>query len=137
MTCSVMRLNPAFLDREWPKVAEFLTNGLMSCEGEITVDQLRMLCAKGMAEVYVALKDDKVIGAAAVEAIIYPNFRAANVISAGGRGIYNKDFWPLFMNWLRDQGYSKVQGYCPPAVARLLRKIEGFRTAYELVRADL
>lgn len=137
MGCSVMRLNAAFLDREWPKVESFLSNGLMASEGEITVDQLRLLCAKGLAEIYVALKDDKVIGAAAVEAIIYPNFRAANVISAGGRGIYNKDFWPLFMGWLRDQGYSKVQGYCPAPVARLLRRIEGFRTAYELVRADL
>lgn len=133
----IQRLNLHFLDREWPKIRGFLEDGLLCSEGELDINQLRMLCARGAAEVFVVMRDGQIIGALAIEAVAYPNFRAANVISAGGRGIYNKTFWPLLMRWLRDLGYSKVQGYCPPSVARLLRRIDGFKTSYELVRADL
>lgn len=137
MAYSVVRLNAQFLDREWGAVSGFLEDGLLCAEGELTIDQLRMLCAHGRADVFVVLRDGQPVGALAVETVAYPNYRAANVISAGGRGIYNKTCWPLFMQWLRDLGYSKVQGYCPPGVARLLRRIDGFRTSYELVRADI
>lgn len=131
------RLNPEFLDAQWGEVAGFLGAGLLCAEGELDLAQLRMLIATGRAQVFVMLADDVITGALAIEPVQYPNFRAANVISAGGKGIYNAQFWALFQNWLKSMGYSKVQGYCPPTVARLLRRIKGFRTSYELVRADL
>ena len=134
---SFVRLNPQFIDGEWPKVSGFLADGLLYSEGEITIEQLRMLCGRGQVDVFVTLKDGKAVGAFAVEPVVYPNFRVANVISAGGRGVFTQECWPHFTRWLRDFGYSKVQGYCRPSVARLLRRIDGFRTSYELVRADL
>lgn len=133
----IQQLNRQFLDQEWPKVSGYLKEGLLCSEGELDVDQLRLLCSQGRAEVFVALRSGEIIGACAVETIQYPNFKAANVISAGGRGVYNPSFWAEFKGWLKSMGYSKVQGYCPPAVARLIRRIDGFRTSYELVRSDL
>lgn len=133
----IERLNAQFLDTQWPYVAEYLGDGLLSCEGEIDLSQLRMMCANGLADIFVVFSNGDIIGALAVETIQYPNFRAANIISAGGKGMYNRDFWPLFKDWLKALGYSKVQGYCRPGVARLLKRIPEFRTAYELIRADL
>lgn len=137
MTCEVSRLNPAFLDQEWPKVSPMLDSGFMYSEGELDISQLRMLCARGDAFIMVCMAEGQIIGALALEIVQYPNFRAANVISAGGRGIYNAKYWEMLRAWLKDMGVSKVQGNCRPSVARLLKRMEGFRTAYELVRADI
>lgn len=137
MTKTIQRLNRQFLDQEWPHVSGYLEDGLLCSEGELSIDQLRLLCAQGHADVFVVLADGKLTGALAIECVSYPNYRAANVTAAGGRGIYNASFWLLLRDWLKGMGYSKVQGYCPPGVARLLRRIDGFRTSYELVRCDL
>lgn len=137
MTDTVERLNYQFIDSQWEYVVEFLERGLLCSEGELDISQLRLLCAIGRADIFVTIENGDIIGALAVEAIVYPNFRAANIISAGGSGIYNERFWQLFRVWLKDLGYSKVQGYCPPAVSRLLKRIDGFKTPYEIVRADI
>lgn len=132
-----LKINRLFLDQEWHKVEGFLSDALDHSEGELDVNQLRLLAARGDCDLFAIFHDGALAGCFAVEAIQYPNYRVANVIAAGGKMICNAEFWAEFSIWLKGLGFSKVQCYCRPSVARMINRIEGFRTAYQIVRCEL
>lgn len=127
------------LDSYWPTIAPLLHAGLLYAEDEITIEQIRLLIVHGKAYIIVALDDeDKIVGACAMELVLYPNYRAANIIAIGGNGLFvdENDFTQLAI-LLKQAGCSKVQGLCPPSVTRLWKSKLGFTTPYTLVRKDL
>lgn len=141
MNVTVVRVEPQYLDDAWPHVLSYLEKAVPFCEGEIDTSQMRMLVASGRASLFIAASDrPSVLGAAVVETIQYPNFRVANVVAIGGSSrykLFNEDLWRQFSSQLKSMGYSKIQGYCRPSMARLLRKVVGARDAYIVSRLDL
>lgn len=133
----ILKMARQFLDQEWPKVERFLADGLEHGEGELDINQLRLLCSQGHVDLFVINDGDRLAGCFAIEAIQYPNYRVAHVISAGGKMICNATFWVGLRDWLKSLGYSKVQCYCRPSVARMICRIDGFRTSYHIVRCEL
>ncbi|OMG85392.1 hypothetical protein [Achromobacter xylosoxidans] len=134
---TLTHFDPARLDRVWPDVAPLLSAALEKGEGELDLSQLRMLITARQADLVLVHEGDSLVGALAIEFIQYPNYRVASFIATGGRRLFARegDVAQLKM-WLKDRGASKIQGYCPPSVARLWGRL-GFHVAYQVVRCDL
>lgn len=137
---SLHALSKEHLDKYWGQVKEYLHRGLLMCEGELNVDQLRLLCVQGLANVIiiVSLETSNVVGALALEIVNYPNYKVANIISYGGHNLFasEEDFNGLKQE-LGKAGISKLQGWCKPAQARLFKHKYGFTTPYEMIRVSL
>ena len=127
------------LDRFWPEVKPFLEKGLLSTEGEITIDQLRLLIVQGHIHVVLFQTEDyETVGALAFEIQAYPNFRVANIVSFGGEQLLVDEAEMVqFSAGLRKMGVTKIQGWCSPAVSRLWRKQFKATTPYTMIRIEL
>lgn len=129
--------DPARLDTVWTEVAPLLGAALTKGEGELDLSQLRMLITARQADLVLVLDGDALVGAIAIEFIQYPNYRVANFIATGGRRLFARESDVSELKaWLKERGASKIQGYCPPAVARLWCRL-GFHVAYQVVRCDI
>jgi hypothetical protein len=129
------------LDEFWPKSEHYLEAGLGMSFGEMSVSQLRLLLAQGNANLICLHNSEKqVVGAFAVQFINFPNYRLAHIISIGGQGLLNSgnanDVMLLIKKWLKDQGATKLQGYCQPSRERLWRKL-GCTESYRVVRMEI
>jgi len=137
---SVHIVSKNYLDKYWNQVEEYLHSGLLMCEGELDVKQLRLLCIQGLANLVIILdlETSNIVGALAIEFVNYPNFRAANIISYGGYNLLasEEDFNKLKIE-LAKAGVSQLQGWCKPAQARLFKHKYGFKTPYEMIRVSL
>lgn len=137
---SLHALSKEHLDKYWGQVKEYLHSGLLMCEGELNVDQLRLLSVQGLITiiVIVSLETNNVVGALALETVNYPNYKAANIVSYGGHNLFasEEDFNGLKQE-LAKAGVSQLQGWCKPAQARLFKHKYGFNTPYEMIRVSL
>lgn len=134
---TLVHFDAARLDLVWPEVSALLGAALEKGEGELDLSQLRMLIATRQADLVIVQDGGQVVGAIAIEFIQYPNYRVANFIATGGRRLFARDSdLEQLKTWLKSRGASKIQGYCPPAVARLWGRL-GFHVAYQVVRCDL
>jgi len=127
------------LDLFWDQISPLLEKGLMYCEGELDISQLRLLAVQGSVRIAVGLNDqDQIVGAIALEVVTYPNYRCANVVSYGGEDLFatEQDF-TIIKSYLKTIGISFIQGWCRPAQARLFKSKHGFSTPYEMIRLSL
>lgn len=134
---TLTHFDPARLDTVWPEVAPMLNAALSKGEGELDLSQLRLLITARQAELVLVVDEGALVGAIAIEFMQYPNYRVANFIATGGRRLFARagDVDQL-KAWLKERGATKIQGYCPPAVARLWCRL-GFHVAYQVVRCDI
>lgn len=137
---TISSISKEHLDKFWSQISPLLHAGLLMCEGELDINQLRLLCVQGSVNIIVAVDNDTgyIKGALALELVRYPNFRAANIISYGGYDLFAdlEDFNSLKME-LKRAGISQLQGWCKPAQARLFKSKYGFSTPYEMIRVSL
>jgi hypothetical protein len=132
---SVRHIQQFQLDTAWPLVSHFIKSALDTGQGEMDASQARYALAKGMAELFVAYDDENITGAALVEFVNYPNYRVANVIATGGRGMVKQA--DEFKAWLKQGGATCVEGHCHESVARLWESKLGMKRAYIVMRAEL
>ena len=127
------------LDQWWPQVENLLAKGLLACEGELDISQLRLLIVQGQVQVVLFLdEEDLLVGALGFEIVAYPNYRVANIVSFGGEGLLaGEGELEQFKTGLRRWGVSKIQGWCRPAQARLFQKQFGATTPYQMIRIEL
>ena len=133
-------LSKEHLDEYWPKIKRFLESGLFLCEGELDISQLRLLAVQGAAHIVVGIDSDTsdVVGALAFEIRVYPNFRAANIVSIGGDHLFlGEDDLVLLKEELRKGGIKRIEGWCKPAQARTFRMNLGAETPYQMIRINL
>ena len=122
----------------WPDVARFLADALeQSGADEYNIDQLKGMVAQGQHELYVAVDEtNKVLGAATVCFVNYPNCRKAYVTAIGGRLISNRDTWAQFSGLLKSHGATRVAGAARESIARLWERY-GFHQKHIEVEVDL
>jgi hypothetical protein len=123
------------LDKVWPDVEKYIKSALDTGFGELDEHQARMMVAKGMAELFIAQEGDRIVAACLVEFANYPNYRAANIIAIGGRGVIK--YWDDFKEWMRMGGASYVEGHCHESVARLWGQKLGMEKTYQIMRGAL
>lgn len=128
------------LDLHWESMKPFLASGLLSTEGELTIDQVRLLLVQGYlySVVAVDMDTDLVVGALAFEIINYPQYRVANVVSVGGDQLLIAETeMAQFQVSLKQLGCTKIQGWCSPAIARLWKQQFNARIPYQMIRIDI
>lgn len=135
MESGVFHVQQFQLDAVWPVVKPLIQSALDTGKGEMNADQARYALTKGLAELFVAKTDGSINGVALVEFMNYPNYRAANVIAVGGRGVLKHA--EEFKNWLRLGGASVIEGHCHDGVARLWESKLGMSKAYTIMRGEL
>lgn len=132
---SVSHIQQFQLDAIWPQVEKFIQSALDTSQGEMNASQARYALARGLAELFVAHDGDNITGAALVEFVNYPNYRVANVIATGGRGMVKEA--GEFKAWLKKGGATFVEGHCHEGVARLWESKLGMKRAYVVMRGEL
>lgn len=132
---SVKHIQQYQLDSIFPQVEHFIKSALDKGLGEMNTSQARYALVKGLAELFVTYDGDKITGCGLVEFVNYPNYRIANVIATGGRGMVKEA--DEFKKWLKLGGASYVEGHCDDAVARLWESKLGMKKAYNVMRGEL
>ena len=132
---SVIHIQQYQLDEYWPQVLPYLERAMEHARGEMDCSQMRYMLSKGHGEMFVAKTEDKIDGAAVVEFRNYPNFRVANVIAVGGRGMVKHA--EEFKAWLKMGGASYVEGHCYESISRLWESKLGMKKAYIIMRGAL
>lgn len=132
---SVRHIQQYQLDETWPQVEAFITSALDTGQGEMNASQARYALVRGACELFVTCKEEKITGAILVEFKNYPNYRVANVIAIGGKGMLVN--WEEFKDWLRKGGASYLEGHCHDSVARLWQSKLGMKKVYTIMRGEL
>jgi hypothetical protein len=71
----------------WPLVRPHLDPSIAMSRGRYETDDVGILCARGHMQLWVALRDDEVIGGMVTEIAQYPRRRIARVVFAGGKAL--------------------------------------------------
>jgi hypothetical protein len=125
------------LDHLWPPLAGYLAAGLEHAQGELTLDQLRLLVVQGHADLLSFWRGRQPVGATAIEYLRYPQYTVAQVISFGGQGLFSDEAgMAQVRHWCKHRGASQMQALCRPAITRFARRL-GFAPAYDLIRSTL
>ena len=127
------------LDRIWNDVKPLIEKGLVTCDGEITIDQIRMCLVQGGMKLLVSQDQltRKLVAALVVEVIPFPNYRCVNVVSIGGQGLGmdGQDVEQLKVI-CKQWGATKIQGYTHNKMTQYLLT-KGFEKKYDVVRIDI
>ena len=131
---SVRYVNDFELNVIWPQIKGFIDAALVFARGEINADQVRYAVVKRIAELFITEKDGKVTGAVVVEFINYPNYRVANIIATGGKGVMENltDFKAL----LKVGGASYIDSHVRDSMAKMLAK-HGMKKIYTAMRCEV
>lgn len=127
-------IDPRYLDAVWPKVEGLLSDAIKKANGEVTIEQLRLLVLRGDSHLVVWHENDEVVSAGTVEFINYPNYRVAYCSFLSGK--YTEESFEALKAWCRDLGATKIQCWGDDAVARLYARY-GMEKKYNLLRLDL
>jgi len=132
---SVHHVQQFQIDDLWPKAEKYVKSALDHNEGEMTIEQARFALTKSMVELFIFHEGDTPTGAALVEFINYANYRVANVIAVGGKGVI-KD-WDEFKGWMKQGGAKYVEGYCRDSVCKLWETKFNAKKAYTVMRSEI
>lgn len=137
MAHKIIHFDARRLDTVWHEVEPLLVPALEKGEGEICVQQVRLLLVQRAAELLLVMDGDAIVGVGVVEFLRYPNYTIGSFIATGGKGMFlTTEDVEQVRHWLQSMGASKMQGFCPDSVARLWTR-RGARKAYNVMRWDL
>lgn len=124
------------IQQTWDKVEKMLGDALEHSGGEYNLEQLKVMLVEGRQTLLVTAHDDMSIKCSfTIEWINHPNDRIAFITAIGGKTC--KDGWNQFLEWVKANGGTKVQGAAYESVARLWKKLYGFENRYILVERKL
>ena len=128
---------PDFISQYWNKMEPFFEASFKYSTDDYTIDQLKFLLVSGKQICLVAVDEDEIIGASAVEISNYPNHRVLHITSMGGRALVEPDLIQQFEAWARSQGVTKIRAFAHEAQARLYRMKMGFNTVTHVVEKNI
>lgn len=121
----------------WPDVVDFISASAATATGDCTPDQTRMMLAKGIQTMFIAMENEAIIGAMVVELSTQPNRRAMVITALGGRGIVDMDLFSQVEQWGRANGATTAVAWACDAQARLYKQKAGFDTVRHIVEKQL
>jgi hypothetical protein len=133
---SIQLVPLSMIHQTWPLVESYIEESLAWGEDDYTLDQARQNLADGKWMLVVAVQEQAVIGASAINIYNMPNDRVAFVIAMGGKLITGPETYKQFCTLLKSFGATKIQGVARESAARLYKRF-GFKERYTLVEAKL
>jgi len=135
-----MKIQPVtaqYIAQVWPRVEKFIDSALDYSQGDYSAEHAKVYLTNGKWHLFVAIRNEKIIGAAIVEFINRPNDRVAFVVAIGGRLISNSQSFFDFGELLKLYGATKLEGAARDSVARLWQSKFGFSEKYKIVEVSL
>lgn len=121
----------------WHLAEKYLQQAIDTGNGEFTIDQLRQFVSQGNSTLLLVLDETyKCYCAFTVQWIMYPNDRVAYITYIGG--ITNKKCWDQFVDWVRNNGGTRIQGSTSKqSIVRLWRIKWDMKPKYTLMEYKL
>ena len=133
----IQLVSPDFVCTVWDKIKPFFDASFKFSNDDYNVDQTKMLLVNGVQKLLIAVDDEKIIGASAVEFINYPNQRVLHIVSMGGRALIEPDMIKQFEDWAKSQGATKIRAFAQDAQARLYKMKMGLNTVTHVVEKSI
>lgn len=133
----IQLVSPDFVCTVWDKIKPFFDASFKYSNDDYNVDQTKMLLVNGVQKLLIAVDDEKIIGASAVEFINYPNQRVLHIVSMGGRALIEPDMIKQFEDWAKSQGATKIRAFAQDAQARLYKMKMGLDTVTHVVEKSI
>jgi hypothetical protein len=122
----------------WEDIKEYLNASINVSGGDFTLDQLKLLLARGEQSLLVSVDEsNKINGAMTVEFINNANARTMFITALGGNGIVNDETFSQVETWAKMQGATKASAWAQEAQARLYKLKANFNTVRYVVEKDL
>ena len=131
----VQTVAPEHVHQVWPQVKDFLEQGIDAGIPDVdcTLDQLLIQLASGSQVLFVAVKDNKIKGAASLSMSTMPNHRVATITALGGRGIVGNETFSQIVEWAKSQGATKIRAWAKDAQVRLYKQSVGLTAVSTVV----
>ena len=133
----IQLVSPDFVCNLWDKIEPFFDASFKYSNDDYNVDQIKMLLVNGVQKLLVAVENDNIIGASAVEFINYPNQRVLHITSMGGKALIEPDMIRQFEEWAKSQGATKIRAFAQDAQARLYKMKMGLNTVTHVVEKTI
>ena len=121
-------------DAAWKDGAATLAE---SCAEECTIDQLKMLVARGERQLVRMDKDGEKVGWAVFRVDLLPNFRVMHVTNLVAHNAHFEQFFAEVKSLAESLGCSRVRCSAMPSQARLYKIKLGFNPVYETLEVIL
>ena len=133
----IQLVSPDFVSKLWDTIQPFFDASFKYSNDDYSIDQIKMLLVNGQQRLLVAVEDEKIIGASAVEFVNYPNQRVLHITSMGGKALIEPDMIKQFEDWAKSQGATKIRAFAQDAQARLYRMKMGLNTVTHVVEKTI
>jgi len=123
----------AFVDQAWREGAYCLKE---ACLTECTIDQLKLLCARGERQL-VRMDDNGIVGWGVFLIDQFPNLRVLHVTQLVAHNAHFENFFTQLKDIAKSYGCSEVRCSAKPAQARLYGMKLGFVPCYMTLKAEV
>lgn len=122
------------VDFAWKDGADSLKE---ACESECTIDQLKMLIARGERQLVRMDRDGKKVGWGVFRVDRYPNFTALHVTNLVAHNAHFQQFFDALKAIAADLGCSRIRCSAKPAQARLYAAKLKFSPVYTTLELEI
>ena len=117
----------------WPLVEPMLDKALLVSQNDYDIRHLKLYVTNKAQTLLVAVEDNKIVGAATISLLNYPNYRVATIVAMGGRAIVKPEVFEQVVQWAKAQGATKIRAAAREAQARLYRQKAGLDTTMYVI----
>lgn len=133
----LFQCTPAQIDQAWADGAHQLAEACKLASREITVDQLKMMLARGERTLIGVRDGSHVKGWAAIQVQQLPNIRTLYVYSIYAPGATGPEVFAQLKQYARANGCSVIRGACNEAVARLWARRFDAKPLYQIMEIEV
>lgn len=121
----------------WPLLETFYARSIRMSKGTMSLASLQQQLFSKQAVAIVMLDNDTIVAAFAGRVVEYDSYRAFRITAAAGfqmkEALARID---VLITWALKQGVTELEGWCRPAMVRLLRPA-GFKPKFTIVTLDI
>ena len=129
----VQSVAPEYVYQVWPLVEKYFKAAEEYGVGDCTTDQLKLQLVSGAATLLVAVENEEIKGACAMQMNNLPNHRVAVILSLGGKGVIDEETFNQVVEWAKAQGATKIRAWAKDAQAKLFKQKVGLDTTMHVV----
>lgn len=117
----------------WPIVEPMLDKALIVSQNDFDIEHLKLYVTTKAYTLLVAVENHKIVGAATLSLLNYPNHRVATIVALGGKAIVKPELFEQVVQWAKAQGATKIRATAREAQARLYRQKAGLDTTMYVI----
>jgi hypothetical protein len=121
----------------WPVIEPMFERAVAASIGDTTLESLKLSIVNKYQTLLVAVKDNRIIGAATIKLENHPNNRIAYITALGGRGIVDKEVFNQVEQWAKANGATKIRALAKESQTRLYKQKAGLIPVTQLLEKSI